>query len=72
MTEGGDLVVTKRGELRLLEPRIPGTGALFFCRYPAGAWQIPGASMADPPGNPYNTATAEILPPIGHGERHPQ
>jgi hypothetical protein len=36
MTEGGDLVVTKPGELRLLEPRIPGTGALFFCRYPRG------------------------------------
>jgi len=31
MTTCGGLGVTSRGELRLLEPRIPGTGALFFC-----------------------------------------
>ncbi len=30
MRNCGGLGVTKRGELRLLEPRIPGTGALFF------------------------------------------
>ena len=44
----GGLGVTKRGELRLLEPRIPGTGALFFCE------QLPDA-MANTLGNPYKT-----------------
>src|SRR5689334_20757507 len=69
MIEGGDLVVTKRGELRLLGPRTPGTGALFFCRYPAGAWRRPDVSMADPPGNPYNTATGKApCRRLGYGE----
>ena len=36
MRRCGGLGVTKRGELRLLEPRIPGTGALFFCEQPPG------------------------------------
>ena len=37
MRRCGGLGVTKRGELRLLEPRIPGTGALFFCEQPPDA-----------------------------------
>ena len=44
MRRCGGLGVTKRGELRLLEPRIPGTGALFFCGQPP---------VAHRPGNPY-------------------
>jgi hypothetical protein len=48
MRRCGGLGVTKRGELRLLEPRIPGTGALFFCEQPPDA-------MANTLGNPYKT-----------------
>ena len=48
MRRCGGLGFTKCGELRLLEPRIPGTGALFFCEQPPDA-------MANTLGNPYKT-----------------
>jgi hypothetical protein len=42
MRRFGGLGVTKRGDLRLLEPRNPGTGALFFC----GA-HLPESALGD-------------------------
>ena len=59
MRRCGDLGATKRGELRLLEPRIPGTGALFFCGQPP---------VAHRPGNPYKNEMGNASPAAPRGK----
>jgi hypothetical protein len=63
MEDYGGLAVTKRGELRLLEPRIPGTGALYFCVPDHGGAAMASRrhEMANGPGNLYNSGGSDAV-----------